>query len=97
MQDRKKLPKSDPRRRRGQYLGKSTSHASSVRLIHNLTTGYISPQFHVVYDCKFQTVMGGYKHNDSIATNIWESLVDKDTENVTADIQENHVTIPPLH
>ena len=66
-------------------MGKSSSHASSVGLIINLTTGYISPQFHVVYGCKFQTVVGGYEHNDTIATHIWESLVDKEIENMTAD------------
>ena len=59
LQDGKKLPKWDPRTRQGQYLGKSPDHASSVELIKNLRTGYVSPQFHVLYDNKFQTVMGG--------------------------------------
>ena len=59
LQDGKKLPKWEPQTRQGQYLGKSSAHASSVGLIRNLRTGYISPQFHVVYDNLFQTVMGG--------------------------------------
>jgi hypothetical protein len=41
--------------------------------------------------------MGGYEHNDTIATHIWESLVDKETETVTAEIQGNDGKIPPLH
>ena len=61
LQDGKKLPKWDPQTRQGQYLGKSNAHSSSVGLIRNLRTGYISPQFHVVYDNLFQTVMGGMK------------------------------------
>ena len=58
--DGKKLPKWDPRTRQGQYLGKSPDRASSVGLIKNLITGYVSPQFRVLYDSKFQIVMGGY-------------------------------------
>ena len=90
--DGKKLPKWDPRRRRRQYLGISPSHTSTVGLIHNITSGYISPQFHVVYDCKFQTVMGGYEANGSIVTHIWESMVAINTENIINKIQETHGT-----
>ena len=60
LQDGKKLPKWDPRTRRSQYLGRSPHHASSVGLIISLETSFVPPQFHVViYDNKFQTVMGG--------------------------------------
>ena len=38
LQDGKKLPKWDHRTRRGQYLGRSPNHASSVGLIRNLNT-----------------------------------------------------------
>ena len=78
LQDGKILSKCDPKRRRGQYLGKLTSNASSVGIIRNLNSGYLSPQFHVIYNNIFQTVMGDYEHDDSIATHIWESLI---TEN----------------
>jgi hypothetical protein len=56
LQDDKKLPKWQPPSRRGQYLGASPVHASSIGLIRNLRTGNISPQFHVVYDDFFETV-----------------------------------------
>ena len=51
----------------------------------------------MVYDCKFQTVMGDYEANDNITTHIWESMVETSTENVTNEIQETHGTIPNLH
>ncbi len=61
LQDGKKLPKRSPRTRQGQYLGRSSKHASSVGLIRHLSTGFISPQFHVIYDTRFQTVSGGMR------------------------------------
>jgi hypothetical protein len=56
LQDGKKLPKWVPRTRRGQYLGSSTNHASTIAQIRNLVTGHVSPQFHVVYEPWFNTV-----------------------------------------
>ena len=50
------MPKWKRRARQGQYLGVSQEHASSVANILNLTTGSISPQFHVVHDDLFTTV-----------------------------------------
>eukprot|EP00980_Cylindrotheca_fusiformis_P002179 scaffold499_cov120-Cylindrotheca_fusiformis.AAC.2 len=49
------IPKWDARSRTGVYLGQSQQHASSVSLILNPQTGYISPQFHCVYDDRFDT------------------------------------------
>jgi hypothetical protein len=40
----------------GQYLGSSTSNASTIGRIRNLETGHVSPQFCVVYDTWFNTV-----------------------------------------
>ena len=56
LQDGKKIPKWEPRSRKGQFLGFSKEHASNVGLLRNVRTGYISPQFHVVYDETFDTV-----------------------------------------
>ena len=61
---------------------KSLLHASYFGLIRNLDTLYISPHFHVVYDNKFETVIGGYDENDSISNHIWESLVQDNSEDV---------------
>ena len=40
----------------GIYLGRSPQHAQSVALVLNMTTGLVSPQFHVVFDSSFQMV-----------------------------------------
>jgi hypothetical protein len=51
-----KLPAWDPRARHAQNMGFSPLHASTVVLARNLSTGHISPQFHIVYDDYFKTV-----------------------------------------
>jgi hypothetical protein len=56
IQDGKKLPRWTPRSNRGQYMGYSPEHASTVPLILNLTTHRITAQFHVVFDDWFTTV-----------------------------------------
>jgi hypothetical protein len=56
LQDGVKLPKWDPRTRRGAFLGWSAQHASNAALVLNINTGHISPQYHVVFDDDFGTV-----------------------------------------
>ena len=51
-----KIPKWQPRSRRAQCVGVSPVHAENIGLIRNLKTGYISPQYHLVYDDDFDTV-----------------------------------------
>ena len=51
-----KIPKWKPRSRRAQYMGVSPVHAENVALVRNLTTGYLSPQYHVVFDDEFEMV-----------------------------------------
>ena len=51
-----KIPKWQPRSRRGQYVGVSPVHAENIALIRNLNTGYLSPQYHIVFDDWFETV-----------------------------------------
>jgi hypothetical protein len=72
LQDGKKIPKWKPRSRRGQFLGMSLDHASSIGLIRNVRTGHISPQFHVIYDEKFTTVSRG---DDAVNLHLWYELV----------------------
>ncbi len=57
LQDGNKIPKWDTRARRGMFVGFSSSHSSLVPLVLNISTRKITPQFHVVFDDKFQTVM----------------------------------------
>jgi hypothetical protein len=56
LQDGKKIPKWNPRARLGLFLGFSDLHSSQVPLVMNVETGKISPQFHVIFDDRFQTV-----------------------------------------
>jgi hypothetical protein len=56
LKDGQKIPKWEPRSCRGQYVGNSPLHASTVGLVRNLQTGSITPQFHLVYDDYFETV-----------------------------------------
>lgn len=56
--DGKKIPKFRSRSKVGQFLGFSNQHSSVVGLIRNLSTGSITPQYHVVFDEKFQAVAG---------------------------------------
>jgi hypothetical protein len=51
-----KLPRWQPKSRLGIFVGMSTFHSSDVPLVLNLQTGYITAQFHVVFDDLFSTV-----------------------------------------
>jgi Reverse transcriptase (RNA-dependent DNA polymerase) len=57
LQNGQKLPRWQPKSRRAVFLGISPNHSSNVPLVLNLKTGNISPQFHVVFDDFFTTVM----------------------------------------
>jgi hypothetical protein len=56
MQSGKKLPKWEVRSHMGIYLGMSMQHARNVALVLHLKTGHVSPQYHVTFDLKFETV-----------------------------------------
>jgi hypothetical protein len=56
LQDRRKIPKWNPCARLGLFLGFSDLHSSPVPLVLNVATGNTSPQFHVIFDDKFETV-----------------------------------------
>jgi Integrase core domain. len=53
-----KIPKWDPRSRQGKFVGYSKQHSTTAGLILNPRTGYISTQFHVLYDDEFSSVSG---------------------------------------
>ena len=54
--DGKKLPRWKPRSQRGMNMGLSPNHATTAPLVLNLSTGAITPQYHVVFDDWFATV-----------------------------------------
>ena len=83
--DGKKLPRWRPRSDRAVYVGHSPLHSSSVPLVLNLSSGHISPQYHVVFDNWFQTIGStdssqiNFEHDDWYKTfglTPWQYVVD---------------------
>ena len=85
LQDGKKLPRWKPKSRRGQFLGRSSKHASDIGLIRNLQTGYVLSQFHVVYDDFFTTIANS---NDEDPPSTWSILFDTSRELVVEDVDK---------
>ena len=50
------VPKWEPRSRMGVNLGFSPVHSSDVALVFNPSTGFVSPQYHLVFDDDFSTL-----------------------------------------
>jgi hypothetical protein len=102
LQDGKKLPKWDPRSRRGQYLGVSPAHSSTIGRIHNLQTGHVSPQYHVVYDELFTTVpnaeAGGLFSIQTFDATTWAKVLESGIErNGDMDLEGSNGDLPELH
>jgi len=104
LQDGKKIPKWEPRARQGQFLGYSKDHATTIGLIRNIRTGYISPQFHVVYDEDFTTVTSDNsidltEHWIDLFLNSRESYLDSYDPSVDGNLPELHLDYepPPNH
>jgi hypothetical protein len=62
------------------FRGYSTSHSSTVGLVLNLTTGHISPQYHLVYDELFSTVFSSSLQEDALphrvfVPEVWNKLI----------------------
>ena len=74
MQDGHKIPKFDPRSRRGVFLGLSKRHASNVPVVLNLETNRISAQFHVVVDDWFATVSNVVGEDDFVDPESWADI-----------------------
>ena len=68
------------RTRLGIYVGRSPYHAGSVALVLNPRTGYVSPQYHVVFDDDFTTVP--FMYSQEISPH-WKALVKSSTELAT--------------
>ena len=108
LQDGKKLPKFSRRARVGQFMGFSDEHSTLVGQIRNLKTGSITNQYHVVYDEKFEAVIGLAidNHPEDLAIytqKLWEMLFNVDyardfyvEPEVTGD-GELEYEVPPLH
>jgi hypothetical protein len=74
IQDGKKIPKWQPRSHRSVYMGVSPSHATSVPLVLNTSTGAITPQYHVVFDDWFATVPGDGSEMPDFSEDEWAKM-----------------------
>eukprot|EP00804_Cyclotella_cryptica_P014513 CCRYP_004809-RB/>CCRYP_004809-RB protein AED:0.52 eAED:0.36 QI:0/0/0/1/0/0/2/0/183 len=73
LQDGKKIPKWNCRSRLGQFMGFSDGHSSLVANVCHLATGFVSPQYHVVFDDLLQTVFSS-GDNDALVNSICNNL-----------------------
>jgi hypothetical protein len=78
LQDGHKIPKWTKRSRLGIYVGISPKHSSTVGFVLSLDTGYVSPQYHVVYDEHFSTVFG-HLTEDVFNADEWKQLLSLDS------------------
>jgi hypothetical protein len=76
LQNNKKLPKWNKHAWVRQFLGYSDEHSSLVGNVHHLSTGYVSPQFHVVFDDLFETVVCN-GDNDAVINSICDRLFER--------------------
>eukprot|EP00978_Attheya_sp_CCMP212_P015453 scaffold39891_cov70-Attheya_sp.AAC.1 len=72
LQGGKSIPKWQERARVGIYLGLSPQHSRSVALVLSLSTGLVSPQFHVEFDDLFETV--GKRAGNPVTVSKWQIL-----------------------
>lgn len=76
LQDGHKIPKFNRRARMGQFLGFSDEHSSLVARVRNLSTNYVSPQYHVVFDDYFTTIYNEAMLEDTAVDQIFDNLFD---------------------
>ena len=87
LQSGKKIPKWNRRSRLGQFLGFSEQHSSLVARVRNLETGFVSPQYHVVFDDRFETVFSSGE-DDEVINALCEELFE-DSRDVYAEPEYN--------
>ncbi len=100
LQNDKKLPKWNRHAQVGQFLGYLDEHLSLVANVHHLSTGYVSPKFHVVFDELFETVICN-GDNDAVINSICDGLFERNQELYVEDeFNADGMLVykpPPLH
>ncbi len=100
LQNNQKLPKWNRCAHVGQFLGYSDEHSSLVANVRHLSTGQVSPQFHVVFDDLFEKVVCN-GDNDAVINSICDGLFEQNRELFVEDESDTgNVLIykpPPLH
>lgn len=92
VQGGQKAPKWNTRARMAIYLGASPQHASTVGLLMSLTTGLVSPQFHVRYDDTFQTL----RKPSYVVPSLWQRLAGfKKTKKIPKGANDDPIAVIP--
>ena len=73
LQNDQKLPKWNRCACVGQFFGYLDEHLSLVANVRHLSTGHMSPQFHVIFDDLVETVVCN-GDNDAVVNSIWDGL-----------------------
>jgi hypothetical protein len=72
--DGAKIPRWKPRSTRQINVGFSEKHASTVPLVLNIDSGYITAQFHVLFDDWFSTIATSVENLPDFNSNTWVKL-----------------------
>ena len=83
LQNDQKLPKWNRRSRLRLFLGFSEEHSTLVANVRNLWTGYILPQYHLVFDDLFKTTVRQGDNQpviDTICNDMFDSSWDRYAE-----------------
>ena len=91
LQDGKKIPKFNCRACMGQFLGFSDEHSTLVGRVRNLSTNFVSPQFHVVYDDKFSSIYNALRRDDLELEAIFADLFQSSREYYGEDAVEEEI------
>ena len=94
MSDGKKLPRWKPRSTRCILIGSSNQHATTVPLVLNPSTGYITPQFHVVFDDWFSTIATSVEDVPDFTSAEWDKLFGESRYQYTEDETEENMESP---
>ncbi len=82
------------------FLGYLDEHSSLVENVRHLSTGYVSPQFHVVFDDLFETVVCN-GDNDAVINSMCDGLFERNRELYVEDKFDADGMLvykpPPLH
>ena len=88
LRDGKTIPKWKNRANMGQFVGVPKTHSSTIGLIRNLRTEYVTPQWHVAYDERFTTVPTAAVDDDEIEA-LWIDIFN-DTRDYYGDPDSEH-------
>ena len=83
-----------------QFVGFSDKHSSLVANVRHLSTNFISPKFHVVFDCLFETV-NRTGDDDTVIKSISQDLFQPNRELYAGEELDKASNLiyqpPPLH